>query len=198
MVGSLATAAWRGPTPRSSAATSRGLARTLCRIQAGPCTHLTSMSKPSPVRVIAYIEALKGIVVILGASGLLSLVHRDAHAAAVALIEHLHLNPASKYPLIFLDAISKLQDTRLLLLAAGAGLYSLVRFVEAYGLFLERAWAEVLAAFSGAIYVPFEVIELMRRPTWHGAALLLLNLAVVGLMLNALRRRRSRGCGNAA
>jgi uncharacterized membrane protein (DUF2068 family) len=145
-----------------------------------------------PVRAIAAFEAFKGAVVLVAATGLLSLLHKDLLAVASALIEHTHLNPASKYPQIFLDAAARLQDSRLMLLAAGAALYSLVRFVEAYGLFHERAWAEVLAAASGAIYVPFEIFELVRRPTWHGGLLLALNLAVVAVMVQALLRRRAQ------
>ena len=49
---------------------------------------------------------------------------------------------------------------------------------------------EWLAAGSGAIYVPFEIAGLWHRPGALGAALLLLNLAVVALMLMALQRRR--------
>ncbi|RYY72055.1 MAG: DUF2127 domain-containing protein, partial [Comamonadaceae bacterium] len=74
----------------------------------------------------------------------------------------------------------------------GAAGYSLLRFVEAYGLYRERVWAEMLAAVSGAIYVPFEVMALWRAPTWLHGALLALNLGVVAIMLGALRRRRSR------
>ena len=157
-----------------------------------------SGSRPQAIRVVAYFEAFKGAVVLLAATGLLSLVHRDLYAVAAALIEHAHLDPASRYPQIFLDAAAKLQDTRLLLLATGAALYSLIRFAEAYGLYFERAWAEVLAAVSGAIYVPFEVMGLVHKPTWHGAALLVINLVVVGIMVRALLLRRalpSRGAG---
>jgi uncharacterized membrane protein (DUF2068 family) len=150
------------------------------------------------IRAVACFEALKGAVVLLAATGLLSLIHRDLNAVAALLIEHMHLNPASKYPHIFLDLASKANDSRLLLLAAGASSYAVIRFVEAYGLFLERAWAEVLAALSGAIYVPFEVIELTRSPTWHGATLLALNVAIVGIMIRALVKRRTRDVQNAA
>lgn len=149
------------------------------------------------IRAVAFFEALKGALVLAGATGLLSLLHRDVHALAVALIEHSHLNPASKYPQIFLDAASSLQDSRLVLLAVGAAAYSLLRFVEAYGLFLGRAWAEVLAAASGALYVPFEVLGLVKHPTWHGGALLLLNLLVVAVMLRALKQRRAHAAGAA-
>jgi uncharacterized membrane protein (DUF2068 family) len=150
------------------------------------------------IRAVAYFEALKGALVLLAATGLLSLVHRDVYAIAATLIEHTHLNPASRYPQIFLDAASKLQDSTLLLLAAGAALYSLVRFIEAFGLFFEKVWAELLAAFSGAIYVPFEVIELERNVSWHGSTLLVLNLAVVAIMVHAIVKRRSRESANAA
>jgi uncharacterized membrane protein (DUF2068 family) len=149
------------------------------------------MHRDQAVRFIAYVEAAKGILVLLTASGLLSLLHKDIYDLAARLIEHTHLNPASKYPQIFLDAASKLGDSRLLGLAAGAALYSVVRLAEAYGLFFERAWAEVLAALSGAIYVPFEIVGLLRRPSWHGAVLLALNLAVVALMVRAMLRRRA-------
>lgn len=149
------------------------------------------MASDKAVRAVAYLEATKGIVVLAAATGLLSLIHKNVYAFAAMLIEHAHLNPASKYPQIFLDAAANLQDARLLMLAAGAALYSLLRFVEAYGLYRERAWAEVLAALSGAVYVPFELVGLVREASWHGFALLVLNLAVVALMVRAMLRRRA-------
>jgi uncharacterized membrane protein (DUF2068 family) len=59
-------------------------------------------------------------------------------------------------------------------------------------LFKQRAWAEVLAATSGAVYVPFELMELFNRPSLLAALLLALNLAVVAVMVRALKSRRSR------
>jgi uncharacterized membrane protein (DUF2068 family) len=149
------------------------------------------MRSPKTIRAVAYFEAFKGALVLAAATGLLPLVHRNLYELAVTLVAHTHLNPASKYPEIFLDAAARLQDSRLLLLAAGAAAYSGVRFIEAYGLFFERAWAEVLAAASGAIYVPFEVLGLLEKPTWYGGALLVLNLAVVAIMIRALIERRT-------
>jgi len=151
------------------------------------------MRSPQTIRAVAYFEALKGALVLIAATGLLSLVHTDLSALAAALIEHTRLNPASKFPEIFLDAATKLQDSRLRMLAAGAAAYSTIRFIEAYGLFFERAWAEVLAAASGAIYVPFEVLGLIKKLTWHGGVLLALNIAVVAVMVHALLDRRARG-----
>lgn len=142
------------------------------------------------LRLVACMEAAKGLVVLLAASGLLSLLHQNVYGIAVLLVEHAHLNPASRYPQIFLDAAANMSDSRILLLASGAALYAAMRLIEAYGLYFQRAWAEVLAALSGAVYVPFELAGLVQAPSWHGLVLLVLNLAVVALMLRALRQRR--------
>ena len=162
-----------------------------------PPAQTSTTSQTAAIRVVALFEAFKGVVVLLAASGLLSLIHKDVHAAATKLIEHLHLNPASRYPQIILDAASNLHDSRLVWLAVGAGVYAFIRLAEAYGLYGEKAWAEVLAAVSGAIYVPFELAELFHRPTWHGALLLAVNLLVVTLMVWALLHRRKRQGQNA-
>lgn len=142
------------------------------------------------IRTIALIEAFKGIVVLLAATGALMLVHKDLNALAVELVSHAHLNPASRYPHIFLDAAAHLDEPRFLWLAAAAGAYSAIRLAEAYGLFLERAWAEWLAALSGGIYVPFEIAELVHTRSMLGLCVLAINIAIVGVMVLALLKRR--------
>ncbi|HEX2584991.1 MAG TPA: DUF2127 domain-containing protein [Steroidobacteraceae bacterium] len=149
------------------------------------------MATDKAIRLVAYFEAAKALLVLAAGTGLLSLVNKDVYAFAAMLIEHAHLDPASKYPQIFLDAAAKVGNSRLLMLAAGALLYSLFHLVEAYGLYYERTWAELLAAISAAIYVPFEITGLIHKPTLHAAVLLVVNLAVVALLVRALLRRRS-------
>ena len=148
------------------------------------------MRSSNALRLVALLEGLKGLTVLLAGTGLLALLHRDVHALAASLIAHAHLNPASKYPRIFLDASTHVSDARLWQLAGGAGAYAALRLVEGYGLYRERAWAEVLAAVSGAVYVPFEVAELFRHPTVLGVGLLALNIAIVAFMVRALQQRR--------
>lgn len=153
----------------------------------------THKRSASAIRAVAYLEGFKGAIALLAATGLLALVHTDLLGLAVRLVEHAHLNPASRYPGIFLDAVSYFPNTRILLLAAGAALYSVIRLVEAYGLYYARAWAELLAAGSGAIYVPFELIELHSHPSWLSLSFLVANLGVVAIMVHALLQRRVGG-----
>ncbi len=143
------------------------------------------------IRVVALFEAAKGALILLAGFGLLSLVHRDVHALAAQLIAHAHLNPASRYPHIFLDAANHLSDSSLALYALGAGVYACVRLLEAYGLWFARPWAEWLAALSGGLYVPVELFELYKHATWLGLGVLLVNLVIVAVMLQSVRVRKA-------
>jgi uncharacterized membrane protein (DUF2068 family) len=142
------------------------------------------------MRAIAIFEGAKGAMVLLAGLGVLAFLHRDLQVAADQFVRHLHLNPASRYPRIFLDAAAATNDSGILTLAAGAAGYSAVRFVEAYGLWYARPWAELFAAASGAMYMPFEVYSWLHSHHWHAALAFALNLAVVVFMIYALMRRR--------
>jgi len=65
-----------------------------------------------------------------------------------------------------------------------------VRFVEAYGLWRQRWWAEGFAALSGAIYMPFEVYRLLHGGHLVPAIAFALNTLVVAFMVYALWMRR--------
>lgn len=146
------------------------------------------MRLSSALRAFALLAAAKGALVLLAGFGLLSLVHHDIQKLAERLIFHAHLNPAAGYPRIFIDLASHLTDTRILLLGAGGAAYALVRFIEAFGLWNARRWAEWFSALRSGVYVPFELIELYERFTWLSLGALTLNLAVVAFMLYCVFR----------
>ena len=145
------------------------------------------------VRSVAVFEATKGILVLLAGFGVLALLHRDAGAIVAELVGRLHLNPSRRYPSIFIDAASRLTDRRLWGLAALAMLYSSVRFLEAYGLWRRRSWAEWFALLSGCIYLPVEVFELVERTTWIRVGAVVANLLVVVFMGSVMIRSRGAG-----
>ncbi len=131
-------------------------------------------------RVVALFEAAKGAVVILAGFGLLALIHRNAQDVVEDIVRHLHFNPAKHFPHIFLDLAASFTDARLWALAVTALVYAVVRFVEAYGLWWQQAWAEWFAILSGGIYLPIEAYELFEKATVVRAGILLVNFLVVG------------------
>lgn len=135
------------------------------------------------VHVIAFFEAAKGTLVLVAGLGLLSLVHHDLQDAAEHLVRLSHLNPARHYPRVFVEFASHVDDTRLKQMAALAFLYTGVRFVEAYGLWRMRAWAEWFAIASGTIYLPLEIYELFKRATILRGVVLILNAGIVAYLI---------------
>jgi uncharacterized membrane protein (DUF2068 family) len=144
------------------------------------------------VRAVALLEAAKAAVVLLAGFGLLALIHHDVEALAARLIAHLHLNAASRFPRIFIDAAGRLTDARLWLLAALALVYAIVRSIEAYGLWRERAWAEWFALVTGGIYLPVEIYELLHGVNWIKIGAIVVNVAVV-VYMGYMRYESKRG-----
>jgi uncharacterized membrane protein (DUF2068 family) len=146
-----------------------------------PRTHQVGEVERGMLRSVAILELAKGLLVVLVGLGLLSLSQRGLHFAGIAgsLLHVLHLNPERHVSKVFLKAATQLGDTNLAIVAVGAGVYSAMRFVESYGLWKQRVWAEWLALVSGASYLPLEVYGLIRGASAAKWALFLLNLAIV-------------------
>jgi uncharacterized membrane protein (DUF2068 family) len=142
------------------------------------------------LRIVAVFEFAKGALVLVAGLGLLAFVHRDVRDIADELVEHLHLDPASRVPEIFLRLAERVGSMDLWLLATGALLYAAVRIAEGYGLWNDREWAEWLGAASGLIYVPFEIYALAKGVTPLKLTTLGINLLVVAVLTDALWRRR--------
>src|SRR3954464_10852040 len=138
------------------------------------------------MRTVAVFEAAKGALVLLAGLGLLALINRDVQSVAERIVRLSHLNPASHYPHIFIDAAAHVTNGRLWMLAGATTLYAIVRGVEAYGLWFERRWAEWFALIAGGLYVPVEIYEMIHHLTWAKVAVFGTNLGVVAYMGYAL------------
>lgn len=145
------------------------------------------------VRTVATIEFTKGVIVVLAGLGVFSMRHRDIWGVAETFLEFFHVNPYHHYVGVFIDLVYRVSDVHLWKIAVAAALYAMLRFVEAFGLWYVRSWAEWMAFFSGAVYVPFELADLLRHPTWFGVAVVLVNVVIVLYMLQLrVEARRKR------
>lgn len=146
--------------------------------------------KPKGLRAVAILEGAKGLAVLIVGVGALTLLGRDAEAVAEEVVQTFHLNPASRYPMIFVEYAKHITDRGLYIFSVIAVAYSSIRFAEAYGLWRGRRWAEWFGALSGAIYIPIEIYELVLRPTDVKVGVLLVNVAIVGYLAYVLWRSR--------
>ncbi|BBA36849.1 uncharacterized protein sS8_4926 [Methylocaldum marinum] len=149
------------------------------------------------LRVIAAVELSKGVLIVLAGFGLLSLIHHDVQHLAEEVVGHFHLNPASWYPRIFIDLAGQLTDKRLWFFAGFAFTYSGLRFIEAYGLWRGRRWAEWFAVVSGAIYIPIEIFDLLAGVSWIKVLIFAFNLGIVSYVGFSLARAPLTASGTA-
>lgn len=133
----------------------------------------------SGIRAIAIYEAAKGLIGLLAGFGLLSLINRDLVDFAEDLIGFLHLNSEGRLAHRIVETIAKLNPSNIKIFFVLALIYATKQLVEAYGLWRLRAWAEWVAILSGLIYIPVEIYELIHKPTFTRAAILIFNIGIV-------------------
>src|SRR5271166_1566227 len=133
------------------------------------------------LRTVATIEATKGVLVLLVAFGFFEIIRHNIDLDAVAgnLLYFFHVNPNLRISHVVMRMAERMMDADVLTVLTIATVYSSLRFIEAYGLWRQRVWAEWLAIVSCAVYLPFEIYNLIRRPTMVHWIFLLINISVV-------------------
>jgi uncharacterized membrane protein (DUF2068 family) len=149
------------------------------------------------LRAVAVFEIAKGVLVLAAASGLLTLLHNDTVDEIAHLVDRLHFHSEGHVSQILLRAASNITDAKLWAIAAAAVIYSIVRFVEGYGLWHQRIWAEWFAVLSGAMYLPWELYENLAHFSSTSLIVFVCNLAIViyilYVRLHAWRAQRAAG-----
>tara|TARA_R110001583_G_scaffold19176_1_gene75362 strand:- start:3012 stop:3470 length:459 start_codon:yes stop_codon:yes gene_type:complete len=138
------------------------------------------------LRAVAILEAFKGVIALSVGFGIHVLAGHNLRQFAESVVSHAHLNPVSHFPSIFIHTLSNVSDSKMTLIAIGAFIYSFVRLVEAYGLWRGLLWTEWFALVSGAIYLPFEIYEIVFHFSILAIAVFLLNIVVVWYMAHIL------------
>ena len=138
------------------------------------------------LKTIACLKVLRGsIAITIGVS--LFLVYRRSEA--FSWLDHPILGSiASNDP--FLQMVfawlGSFNQAQILSIAVLACLMGALRWVEAGGIWFNQSWAQWLAVFSGFIYIPFEINELIHRFSWLMVVILFINTLIVAHLLYVL------------
>lgn len=137
-----------------------------------------------------FLHALLFVIIGIGARRLL---HKDIADEIIALADHLHFDPESRFVNFVLEKASLLNDPALRRIGFVAFCYSGISLAEGIGLYLEKAWGEFLTLAITASFLPWETFEIFRRVTWPRVGLLTINILIfVYLLRLVLDRARSR------
>ena len=152
------------------------------------------------LRAVALLETLKGVLAVFASLALFTLLHKDIGDVAENVIEFLHLNHAHRIVQAFLSAADRVSDKKIIAMACVGFAYAFIRFIEAYGLWHARAWAEWFAIISGSAYLPLEIVGLIRHTNALHWTVLLVNILVVLYMIyvrwDVLRSRSGPAIAN--
>jgi len=150
-----------------------------------------SRRPPIALRSIAGFEIVKGLLVLAAACGLLSLRNTDLHAATDAFLLRHGINPERHYTRLFIEGVARATNHHVGEIAAVAFAYAAIRFVEGYGLWREKHWAEWFAVISAGLYLPLELAHFGRHPSLFNAAVILVNMLIILYLANLLGQQRA-------
>jgi uncharacterized membrane protein (DUF2068 family) len=157
-------------------------------VPAADATHYNPNPRAHPgLHLIALIEAAKGVLAILAASGLEILGPKPLQHWVHLLIARFQLDPEHGAMAWLAQSIS---PHSVHFAAAAVFLYGAVHLVEAWGLWRARSWASWLGCLTAAAYLPFDIYALIRHPGWISAAVVAINLIVVWVLGRDLMKRR--------
>lgn len=147
------------------------------------------------LRAVSIFEAGKGVLVFSLALFLSTFVSRDLPGIIAEFRTRWNVDPSSHIPALAKMLMHDLTGSRLHFLVMLADIYALMGFVEAYGLWFEKRWAEWFALVSGGVYLPVELYELAKGFSWLKTGVLAINLVIAGDMLILLIRGRAEAAG---
>lgn len=146
---------------------------------------------PLALRSVAFFEAVKGALVMAACCGLLSLRHTELHAATDAFLLRHGINPELHYMRLFIDGVARATNHHVETIASLGFAYAAVRFVESYGLWREKHWAEWFAVISAGIYLPIELTHFGRHPSFFNAGVILVNMLIMLYLATLLGQQRA-------
>jgi uncharacterized membrane protein (DUF2068 family) len=121
--------------------------------------------------------------------GALKLLHRDIADDLYNLADRLHFNPEWRVIDFLLDKASLINDPLLRRIGLAAFCYAGLGTAEGIGLYLEKAWGEVMTLIITASFLPWEIFEIIRRITWPRVGLLTINVLVFVYLLKLVTER---------
>jgi uncharacterized membrane protein (DUF2068 family) len=155
--------------------------------------HVSKHGRDRGLLLIGLFKLGKSILFFCLGFGAIHLLHKDLGDEVMRLATALKFDPESRFVSLILDKVDLIDAHRLREISLATFGYSAVALTEGVGLLMEKVWAEYLTLILTISFLPWELYELARRPSWFRVSLLLINLAVLWYIVWLLRRKRLLG-----
>jgi len=146
-------------------------------------------------RLLGWIAAERGVrAVVLLAVGLVLVTHPHANWASdiSSLARRLGLDPSGTGVRKIIEKVRHISAHQDIVFGMVALAYGALEGVEAYGLYMRKRWAEWLTVLATALLLIPEALELAKSASPLKVGGIVVNLLVVGYLLQRLRHSAGR------
>jgi uncharacterized membrane protein (DUF2068 family) len=147
---------------------------------------------PRVLRLIAIERILRGVLLFAAGVYLLFHLNTDFGRLSERVIRAIELDPRRPFLHNIVAYLHHLHTSEIRIAAIIALGYGVLELVEGTGLWLDQLWAEYLTVIATSLLIPFELYELVNRPSVWKAGGVVVNVAIVGYLAQLLRRRSRR------
>jgi uncharacterized membrane protein (DUF2068 family) len=140
--------------------------------------------------LIAAYKLFQAMLIAAIGVGAMRLLHKDIDDVLTQVAGAMRFNPESRFVNFVLDKATILNDPLLRRIGVVAFSYAGLSLAEGIGLYLEKAWGEILTLVITASFLPWEVFEVSRRLTWVRVGLLIVNTLVFLYLLKVVSTRK--------
>jgi uncharacterized membrane protein (DUF2068 family) len=131
---------------------------------------------------------------LLAAAGVYLLTHldKDFGNLAAKVLKAVELDPRRPFfhrIVVYLHDLHASEIKIAALLAIG---YGILELVEGIGLWMDQLWAEYLTVIATSLLLPYEIYELIHRPTIWKVGGIAINIVIVIYLARLLRHRVKR------
>lgn len=155
---------------------------------------LSNPGQPAPKQAAAGLYTIiaikfgKGLLLLLLALGIFSLVGDDLGSAFEKFLRFVKLDPEREFFVDLGKRIESITPAALKQLASGTLLYAILLFVESLGLMARASWAGWLAIGETAFFIPLEIHKLIHGFTWTVLVILIINSGIVYYLVRNRQR----------
>ena len=139
---------------------------------------------------IAVFRLVKAVFLIAAGFGALRLLRPEVAQRVAGWIASLPFAGENDVVRRALAFVTHLSPQRAGLIAAGLFAYAALFIVEGVGLLMQREWAEWVTLIATVSFIPFEIVEVVRKPTPVRWAVIAVNVAIaIYLLVRRLKKR---------
>jgi uncharacterized membrane protein (DUF2068 family) len=146
-------------------------------------------SKSLGLLLIGLFKIGKGTLFTALGIGLLKLVDKDIDEIFRGIISQLHIDEENHYIIHIMERLGAITDHTLRQLSIASFIFSGLLFIEAFGLFGQRVWAQFMTILETSLLIPFEIYELTRQGTHLKVIILAINIIIVTYLLFIVIRK---------